>query len=272
MSSETTPTLARRYIGETLERQRIEAGLSRGRVATELGKSAETIRRWENGEAPVSVSFIRDMGRMYEAPLAVISRLCALALETKQSGLFEGRHVPTEARVLWESETTAQLIRSVELENIPGLLQTPEYHRTVQAAQLPVDAETAERSREFRTRRQRNLFGRKELPRMEFMIGRAAIDYTSRHPGVYADQLARLREVANMPEAEIRVIADFHAGMLGSFTLITPRQGALGARPFVYIEAADGVRYEESSDVVSLYEQVYPAVNETAILLEEYLK
>lgn len=272
MPDDSTPLLARRYIGETLQRMREQKNMTRGQVASELDKSTETIRRWENGEVVISQSFIKHMCEIYDASPAVMSQLRSMALKTKDPGLFEGRNVPAEARVLWESEVTAQLIRSVELENIPGLLQTPAYHQALQGALLPVSTDEAKAAREMRARRQQHLFDSHQLPAMQFIIGRAAIDYTAKHPDLHTEQTARLREVAGLPDVDIRVLADFHAGMLGSFTLITPRPSALGARPFVYIEAADGVRYEESRDVVSLYERIYSAVHESAIPLEEYLR
>lgn len=230
-SDAAAPTLARRYIGETLQRLRLDSALKRGQVATELGKTDEAIRRWETGQAPAAVSFIRDMGRPYEPPSDLIGRLCSLALEAKKHGIFEGRNVPSEARVLWESEMTAQVIRSVELENIPGLLQTPEYQIGLQSALLPVSAETAATNRDLRAQRQQHMFGRANPPSLDFVIGRAAINYMSDHPDIRGNQLERLRQAASLAFVDIRVPTGFHAGMMGAFTLITPRKGALGVRP-----------------------------------------
>lgn len=271
-SSHHTPSLAKLALGDMLARLRQASGRERHEVAAHVGVDTETLRRWEIGKVAPRPMAIRDLGQVYGATPEEISRMCTLSLDSKKRGMFEGNNVPPDLRVLYETEASTSLIRSLELEHVPGLLQTPEYHRIMQAAQMPADPEHSKTIRELRARRQEILFGRRDLPEMQFIIGPAALFYMSSHDGMRDEQLERLREVAAMPRADIRVITTFHPGMLGSFTVLTPRASALGARPFAYVEDIDGGRYVETHDVVSQYEAVFEAVRMNAQPLEEYLK
>lgn len=271
MSTTPTPTLAKIALGAMVTRIREAAGKERAEVAAALGVDTETVRRWENGKIAPKKMAIEAMAKLLGASGAELSRMTTLSLESKRRGMFEGNNVPPDLRVLYETEATAHQIHDLQLEHIPGLLQQPEYHRAVQSAQLPVDDERADQFRRLRTRRQEIVLGRDPLPRMRFIIGRAAMAYLDDIPEVKDDQVKRLREVAALPGVEIRVIAGIHAGMLGSFTILTPPHRS-GARPFVYVEGLDGGRYLEG-DVVSRYEEAFGSVlTDQSIDLEEYLK
>lgn len=253
-----------------LKRLRIDAGLSRGRAGAHIGKIEETVRRWEVGQIAPNVSTIRDLANLYGASPEELARMTSLVASSKERGLYEDAGVPPELRYLYESEATSRAIRAIELENIPGLLQTPEYHRRIQEAQLTEPAEFETAIRGLRPRRQEIVFSRRQPPHLQWVIGLAALAYLDAEPDIRDDQLKRLREVDQLSHAEIRIITRFHPAMLGAFTLVTPNVSA--NHPFVYVEGLDGGRYLEHRDVVSRYEAAFAAVFESAISLEEYLK
>jgi len=266
-----TPTLAKIGLGAIITRLMEDSGLSDYELADAVGVHQDTISRWKAGQFAPKKAAIKAIVEATGASPAELSVMNTLSMESKKKGLFEGNHVPPELRVLYETEATARLIRSIELEYIPGLLQTPEYHLAAQAAQIAIDAEKASTLRRLRTRRQEIVFGRTPLPRMQFVIGIAALAYLNQHPPVRDAQIARLREAAALPGVEIRVITGFHAAMLGSFTILTPPKST-GAKPFPYVEDNDGGRYVEG-DVVSEYEAVFRMVwDRQSIELEEYLR
>jgi transcriptional regulator with XRE-family HTH domain len=266
-----TPTLARLGLGVLITRAREEAGMTIPEVAAALGVDPETIRRWEKGQVAPKKLAIEALATVIHPTPEQFARMTALSLDSKKKGMFEGNNVPPELRVLYETEATARLIRSLELEYIPGLLQTVDYHRAAQAAQVPIEESRAEVLRRLRTQRQEITFGRSPLPRMRFLIGIAALLYLENYPELREEQIARLREANAMPGVEIRVIRGLHAAMLGSFTILTP-PSSTGARAFGYVEDNDGGRYVEG-DVVSEYEAVFQkAWDRQSIELEEYLR
>ena len=253
-----TPTLAKLALGDMITRIRLRAELERPELAAKLGVDTETVRRWEHGKIAPKKLAIEAVAKALNATPAELSKMTTLSLDSKKRGMFEGNNVPHDLRTFYESEATAVHIRTIGLESLPGLLQTRAYHRAAQDAQLPIEEERAVSLRELRTRRQQITFSRNPLPKLQFLIGRAALLYLDDYPDVKDEQIARLLEVDAMPQAEVRVITGFHAAVLGSFTILTGRRET-GARPFAYLESIDGGRYLEGH-VVSEFETTFEAV------------
>lgn len=262
-----TPTLAKVALGNLILNIRETAGLTPNEVAAELGIYPETLRRWEKGQVAPNKMKLESLARAIRATPEQLSRMNSLSLAARQRGMFEGNNVAPNARVFYESEATASLIRSIGLEFLPGLLQTQAYQRAAQEAQLPTDDERAADLRALRTRRQKIIFGRHPRPRMHFLVGRAALLYLDDYPDIRGEQVSRLLEVDAMPSCEVRVISGLHAAMLGSFTILSLPE----TRPLVYVEAIDGGRYVEGA-VVSEFEATFQAVRQSqSVPIQEVL-
>lgn len=265
------PTFALTTLGTMLEQAREAAGLSAKEAAVEIGVVPTTLRRWEMGQTPVSRPNVAFLATLYGVDPSEASAWGTLAVKGKDRGLFEPSDIPASMKALVAAETRAVAISSLELEYIPGLLQTPAYHLAVQSIELPVAPEIAADVRTLRVQRQESVFGRKATPRLEFIIGPAAMFYLSTWPDVEADQMEHLREMAQRTNISIRVITSPHAGMLGSFTLLKPPRSSV-MRPVVYLESMDGIRYVEDPDVVSDYSATFNAVRSKSVSIEEYAK
>lgn len=263
------PTVARRALGSSLRKLRETAGFSRSQAAHAIGYSPQTIQRIEEGTQATRDHQVERLGRLYSAPPALMSEMYRYALDGSRRGWWQAHKegIPSEFPLFLEAEQDAGRIWVLELEYIPGLLQTPEYLRAVQDAQPTLPAAHAEAVRLLRSRRQELLFGRRQPPEIVFLIGRSSLDYLTTLPEVYSGQLARLRQIAELPSVEIRVICGLHAAMAGSFNVLTPSTGP----PFAYVDSIDGCRYIEDGNVVSLYERTFEHVRSSAITLEEYL-
>ena len=270
MSEPESPTLARFVLGRMLRRLRVEASVDVQTAADLCGVVKTTVIRWELGASPPKPPMVKELGNAYGATQADIDKMSAWALKAKRRGLFESPDVPPDARMLFEAEHVAHAIRAVELEHIPGLLQTPEYLAEVQAA-LPeyFEPDSLDRIRAVRERRQAAQAARTEPPITQYIIGIAAMTYLAQMPtDVRKGQIERLRE-AVASGIDIRVLTKPHAAMLGSFTLIqiTPDHP-----PFAYIDSVDGSRYLEGEDVLCRFEQTFASAQKSAIALEEYLR
>lgn len=263
------PTFALTTLGTMLAQAREAAGLSATDAARELGVVSTTVRRWELGQSVASRATVAFLAQVYGVDPTEASAWATLAVKGKERGLFEPSDIPASMKALVAAETRAAAIGSLELEYIPGLLQTPPYHLRVQSIELPVAHEIATDVRKLRVQRQTAIFERNPPPRLEFVIGPAAMFYLSKWPEVETEQIAHLCELAKRPNVSIRVITAPHAGMLGSFTLLKPPKSSV-MRPVVYVESQDGVRYIENLDVVSKYLDTLKAVRSTSIPIEEY--
>lgn len=264
--------VAKLTLGGFLSRTRKRSGKTPTDVAAALGVDVSTYRRWESGKfAPMPMS-IPAIAEAIGATPEEMSRMSALALDSKQRGLFEGRNVPPHLRAFYEIEASAMRIWSLELEHIPGPLQTPEYHREAQSHQLPAEPEFAEILRELRQKRQEIMFDRPDAPELLFLIGGSAMRYLDQHPEVKAAQIDRLREANALRNAEVRVITGMHAGMLSSFTIFTP-PAVTGARPFAYMETLQGDRFIEGDVVSERFEAAARLIRDKQSKnLEDYLQ
>ncbi|GAB4004067.1 helix-turn-helix transcriptional regulator [Glycomyces albus] len=271
------PTLARRSLGAAFRRLREATGQTPKEVGEALGLSRQTVGRIENGEQATHILQARGLCDHFGVTGSEKSHLCDLAVRGKEAGWWES-YVKPGARestrpdfpLFLETEQVAVHIRSLEIEMIPGLLQTPEYLREVQAAQLPMSPEVAESVRALRAHRQQLMQQRTDEPRLEFLVSRAALDYLEEVPGdVAVEQRNRLLKAVEEERAQIRVITRLHAGTTGPFWILTPPDET---RPFVYIDDLDGCRYIEKPEVVSLYERAFGRAWERSVPIEEYLR
>lgn len=274
---ESQPTIARRSMGRALERHREAKGLSRAEAGRAIGYSGQTIQRIEEGTQATRALVIEKLCDLYGVTGAEMSHLTTLAARGKERGWWEpyfdiGAEETSRPKIplFLETEQAALQIRVLETEVIPGLLQTQEFLRELQAVQLPMPEDVAESWRGLRTHRQKLLYNRVPLPHLEFLIGRAAIEYLDAMPAAVRDgQISRLREVAAMENVEIRIITRLHAATTGAFNLLYPGDETA---PFVFMDAADGCRYIEQRQLVSMYEQMFLSAREKSESAEEYLR
>lgn len=266
-----SPTVAKLTFGPLLTRIRLRSGKERREVANELSVDLSTYGRWESGKYAPQPGTITALADAVGATPEERERMKDLAEAARQRGLFEGRSVPPHLRALYELEAIAVRIWSLELEHIPGLLQTIEYHQCVQRFQLPAESAYAETLRNLRQQRYKIMRGRADFPELLFLIGESAMRYLDLYPEIKDAQVERLLEANSLPNAEVRVITGMHAGMLGAFTIFEPPP-ITTARPFLYTETLRGDQYEEG-EVVSTHEAAARLVrDEQSQNLEDYLR
>lgn len=267
----SSPTVAKLTFGPLLKRIRVRSGKTRPEVAAELSVDLSTYGRWESGKYAPQPGTIKALAEAVGATPEERSRMKDLAEAARKRGLFDDRSVPPHLRALYELEAIAVRIWSLELEHVPGLLQTIEYHELVQRFQLPAAPQYAETLRKLRQQRYQIMRTRADAPEMLFLVGPAALHYLDLYPAVKDAQIQRLREANALPHAEVRVITGMHAGMLGAFTIFDP-PAATGGRPILLTESLRGEAFEEG-DVVSTHRDAARRIrDEQSQNLEDYLR
>lgn len=271
MTTQSSPTVAKIAFGPLLTKIRARSGRSRLEIAEELGVDLSTYGRWESGKYAPQPATIGDLAIAVGATPEEKTRMKDLAVAARQRGLFDGRNVPPHLRALYNLEAIAARIWALELEHIPGPLQTVEYHQCVQSFQLPVESAYAEVLRDLRQQRYKIMRERTDNPELLFLIGESAMRYLDRYPHVKDDQIQRLREANALPNAEVRIITGMHAGMLGAFTIFEP-PAITGGNPCLYTENYRGEAFEEGA-VVSIADEAARLVrDEQSQNLEDYLQ
>ncbi|GAA2072479.1 DUF5753 domain-containing protein [Actinomadura alba] len=141
-----------------------------------------------------------------------------------------------------DRESRALTIRTYRLSLIPGLFQTPEYTRAL-IAPPPMVADV-EAVVESRMKRQ-EVLTRSKPPLIWVLLDEAVLSRPVGGAQVMRDQLARLREMAELPHVTIRVIPQStgaYLGLDGSFNSLTMETGEL-----VFVEAPGGGRLIQGS-------------------------
>jgi hypothetical protein len=156
-------------------------------------------------------------------------------------------------------ETAAKLIRTYEIQFIPGLLQTEDYARAVIAqgnGRGGVSVETVDRRIGVRMSRQ-EILNRPDPPRLWAVVDEAAIRRRIGGPAVMRAQLKHLIAAMEQPNIVIQVIpfaSGGHVAEGGAFSIL--RFPEPDVPDVVYLEHLTGAAYLERRDDVDRYEEV----------------
>ncbi|MFI6985795.1 Scr1 family TA system antitoxin-like transcriptional regulator [Embleya sp. NPDC050154] len=133
---------------------------------------------------------------------------------------------PAWFRPFVELEEAASIIRSFEVQVVPGLLQTERYARAIYAARRP-DPNELEEQVTARIQRQR-IFHREDPPEFRAVLDETVLRRVWGNREVMREQLERLVELARLPRFVIQVLAyesGGHAGVGGPFAALTLDEG-----------------------------------------------
>src|SRR5689334_19041977 len=131
--SEAGPTALRIMLGTRLRRLRERAGVSRSEAGWAIRSSESKISRMELGRVGFKERDVADLLRLYEVGDAERDSLLQLARDANNRGWWHqyGDVTPDWFGAYLGLEAAAELIRTYEVQFVPGLLQTPEYARAV---------------------------------------------------------------------------------------------------------------------------------------------
>ncbi|GLY77664.1 helix-turn-helix domain-containing protein [Actinoallomurus iriomotensis] len=156
-------------------------------------------------------------------------------------------------------EAKARLIKTYQAITVPGLFQVPEYATELFRALGIVDVEDPLSKRMARA----DVFKRTDPPLIWAIVTENVIDWPIGGPEVMRKQLAHLLDLSNLPNVSLRVvprIAGAHAGIDGSFSLISGKDGDVA-----YTESPGGGRLVASTDEVREYGLQYDRIGQAAL-------
>jgi transcriptional regulator with XRE-family HTH domain len=218
------PTIRRVQLGAELRRLREAAGMSRPEAAAAIKTSKSRLAAIELGRNVVSYSelivLLRDHYHGTEEQLVTLEEIRE---EASQRGWWSTYGLPESLSAYVGLESDASSLRCFDLENIPGLLQTEQYVRTLSTIDTRLSAKDVDRRIPARLRRQERLTGPNPL-QLTAVISEGALLRCARDKRLAAGQLARLIDVAGWPNIELRVLPfdlGLHVGMAGPFSLLS---------------------------------------------------
>ncbi len=250
------PVAARIRLGTRLRSLREGAGTSREDAAAAIRSSAAKISRMELGRTAVKARDLTDLLALYGASHeAERESMLALCRHGSVPGWWQGYGdaVPAWMKNYIGLEQAATLIRSYDVQYIPGLLQTPEYARAVFLLPGGPASERVERQVTVRMRRQEILHAA-EPPHVWAVIDEAALRRPAGGSAVMRAQLEHLLEISQLRHVNIQVLpfrAGGHAAGGGPVILLRFAGGQLP--DVVYLEQLTSAVYPSSPSDLAYY-------------------
>lgn len=279
------PTVLRILLGTQLRRLRQEKGISREDAGYAIRASHAKISRMELGQVSFKHRDVDDLLKLYgvkeagqrEALVGMISSANAQGWWHKY-----GDVLPQWFGVYVGLEEAASVIRTFEVQFVPGLLQTEGYARSVIRLSRTANSEEDVNSRvNMRMHRQRRFTSAEgDPPRLWAVIDEAVLHRPFGDAEVMREQVEHLLEMARRPNVTIQ-IATFamggHPAAGGPFSILrfpTPQLPDV-----VYLEQLSSALYFDKFDDTSRYAQTMdhlatqaPLPGQTPDILQGFLK
>jgi len=240
------PTVLRIGLGSTLRRLREHAGVDRETAGNAIRASVAKISRMELGRVGFKIRDVADLLTLYGVRDPVRrEEFLDLARRANEPGWW---HRYSDLLATWFEtylglEQAASVIRTFELQFVPGLLQTPDYARAVTRLAY-TRAEEVERRVELRMHRQ-ELLEQPGAPTLWAVIDESALRRSvSNDPGVLRAQLDHLLVMNERPNVSLQIVplsVGGHAAAGGSFTILRFAQPDLP--DVVYLEQLTSALY-----------------------------
>jgi Domain of unknown function (DUF5753)/Helix-turn-helix domain len=251
------PTVLRILLGAQLRRLREAKAISRQDAGYLIRASESKISRMELGRVSFKERDVADLLSLYGITRQdERAALLALARQANTPGWWQryGDILPSWFQTYLGLEEAATLIRTYEVQFVPGLLQTEDYARAVIAHGNP-GAPTAEIERRVSLRMKRQqLLTRSDAPQFWAVVDEAALRRPMGSPTVMAAQLEHLIKASELPNVTLQVLpfhVGAHAAEAGAFTILRFPERDLP--DVVYTEQLTGALYLDKRDDVDAY-------------------
>ena len=249
------PVVQRLVLGGQLHRLRESQGITAEQAAKAIRGSHSKISRMENGRVGFKVRDVGDLLTLYgmtdhEERAALLN----LAREANTAGWW---HAYSDVLPAWLEpyvglEAAASVIRTYQVQFVPGLLQTEGYARAlISQGSAASEGEIARRG-ELRASRQ-EILRRADALQLWAVVDEGALHRPVGSGQIMRDQLNYLAEMADHPAVTLQVLpfrAGAHPAMGGPFTILRFAEPDLA--DVVYIEQlTSGVYLDKPAEVDS---------------------
>lgn len=244
-------------LGGHLRRLREAEGISRADAGWEIRSSESKISRLELGRVSFKERDVDDLLTLYgvDDP-EERARLLALAREANAPGWWHrfGDVLPSWFQSYMGLEATASLIRTYEVQFVPGLLQTRAYaEAVVMLGHDLAGRRDVERRVDLRMDRQ-NVLHRPDAPRLWTVLDESALRRPIGGKDVMRGQLEALIKFSQYPNVVLQIIpfsAGGHAAAGGAFTMLRFADPELP--DVIYLEQLTSALYLDKRDDVDQY-------------------
>lgn len=265
----------RRSLGRQLKALRVAAHKTLHDVAvTEIASKAK-LSRIEGGDTPVRVADVIALCQLYGADEKA-DMLAAMARNTSRDAGWKDFTgvVPSWFEMWLEMEAAAQELHVFTPNLVPGLLQTPEYHRAVfQSDPVLVANDSLDGQLQLRAERQRRAFDRVPPLRLVAVMEEAAVRRAVGGEEVMQQQIEHLVDMSTRDHVDVLILANqagAHPGMKGAFNRLS--FGPADEPDVAYAETLAGGLYFEKPDDVARFNGAFDVMRKQSIAIREYLR
>ena len=277
------PTIQRMLVGSQLRRLREAANVTREAAGYHIRSSESKISRLELGRVSFKERDVDDLLQLYGmADAAERGQLVDQARQANERGWW---HAFDDVMPGWFQnyiglESAASMIRSYEIQFLPGLVQTAAYSRAVITASMPGISEDQMDLR-IRLRLQRQEVLRRPNP-VQFwaVIDEAAIHRPHGGARVLREQIEHLLHLMTMANVVVQIMPyaiGSHAGDGGSFSILRFPEPDL--TDLVYVPQMFSASFLDKASYVEQYSRMMDRLSVDALppdltrdLLEGLLK
>ena len=220
------PTVRRMQLGARLRSLRLAKGLTRDQAGWAIRGSESKISRMELGRVAFKERDVTDLLRLYGMDdEAEHQRLLAMTREANLPGWWQAY---ADVLTTWfqnylDLEQAAELIRTYEVQFVPGLLQTDAYARAViMLGHGTASPQEIDRRAELRMAR-KQLLVREDPPKLWAVIDEAVLRRRIGGPQVLREQIEHLLEMTVLRNVRLQVIpfaSGGHAAAGGAFSIL----------------------------------------------------
>jgi transcriptional regulator with XRE-family HTH domain len=275
------PTVQRLVLGSQLRKLRERHGITAEQAAETIRGSHSKISRMEHGRVGFKERDVGDLLTLYGVTdNEERAALLHLAREANTPGWWHAYSdiLPTWLEAYVGLEAAASILRTYEVQLVPGLLQTEDYARALIRQGSAVTEEDITRRGELRVSRQ-EILRRPDAPQLWAVVDEGALRRPIGSAEIVRKQLQYLIEITDHPSVTLQVLpfqVGAHAAMGGPFTILRFAEPDLA--DVVYIEQLTSALFLDKPVEVDSYVEVMeqlclqaePAAN-TAKLLSKYL-
>jgi transcriptional regulator with XRE-family HTH domain len=252
-------TARRRTLGSQLRQLRESNGIPAEQAAEAIRSSRSKISRIETGQVGVKDRDVRDLLTLYGVTGSdERAALLTLAREAAAPGWWRpyANVLPSWLEPYLGLEAAASVIRTYQVQCVPGLLQTTDYARALIGRGSAPGQEEINRRAELRISRQDILRG-PHPPRLWAVIDESALRRPAGGRKVARGQLRHLIDMAGHPTVTLQILplsAGAHPAMGGSFDILRFAEPAVP--DLVFIEQLTSALYLHRPADLDHYHQV----------------
>jgi hypothetical protein len=261
-------TVRRILLGSLLRRLRESKGIAMREAGYHIRATESKISRLETGKVSFKERDVADLLTFYGVhDEKERDQVLDLVREANTLGWWHsfGEVLPPWFEAFVGLESASAVVRTYEVQFIPGLLQCPAYARAVVSANRALTAVELSRRIELRMRRQQTL-ERDGGPVLWVILDEAALRRPIGGPEVMRTQILHLIDQAARPNVTIQLLpysVGAHAAEGGAFTLLRFAEADLP--DVVYLEHLTGAQYIEKPEDVEHYARAMDRISVDAL-------